>query len=57
MIVVSQQFMFTTADISTKLVYGVILSRFCLHRSAIEGHAPAIEALGMPLTIGGKKAA
>ena len=57
MIVVSQQFMFTTADISTKLVYGVILSRFCLRRSAIEGHAPAIEALGMPLTIGGKKAA
>ncbi len=44
-IVVAQQFMFTTADITTKLVYGVILSRFCLRRSALEGYAPAISAM------------
>ena len=44
-VVVAQQFIFTTADITTKLIYGVILSRFCLRRSALDGHAPAIEAL------------
>jgi bacteriorhodopsin len=47
-VVVAQQFLFTTADITTKLIYGVILSRFCLRRSALEGHAPAIEALADP---------
>lgn len=44
-VVVAQQFIFTLADITTKLIYGVILSRFCLRRSALDGHVPAIEAL------------
>ncbi|MGB6230371.1 MAG: bacteriorhodopsin [Litorimonas sp.] len=51
-IVVAQQLMFTTADITTKLIYGVILARFCLRRSALEGHPPAIEALAEPIAIG-----
>ena len=44
-VVVAQQMVFSLADITTKLVYGVILSRFCLRRSALEGYAPAIAAL------------
>ena len=44
-VVVAQQLIFSIADISTKLVYGVILSRFCLRRSAIEGYEPAVFAL------------
>ncbi|MGB3456655.1 MAG: bacteriorhodopsin [Litorimonas sp.] len=44
-VVVAQQIMFSVADITTKLVYGVILSRFCLRRSALEGYLPAIGAL------------
>ena len=43
---VIRQLLFSIADISTKLIYGVILSRFLLRRSALEGYAPAIEALG-----------
>ena len=45
-VVVIRQLLFSIADISTKLIYGVILSRFLLRRSALEGYAPAIEALG-----------
>ncbi|MGB7406639.1 MAG: bacteriorhodopsin [Pacificimonas sp.] len=44
-VVVSQQLVFSIADISTKLIYGVMLSRFCLRRSAIEGYEPAAFAL------------
>ena len=44
-VVVAQQLLFSIADISTKLIYGVILSRFCLRRSAIEGYEPAVLAL------------
>ncbi len=44
-VVVAQQLIFSIADISTKLIYGVILSRFCLRRSAIEGYEPAAFAL------------
>ena len=43
--VVAQQLIFTLADITTKLIYGVILSRYCLRRSALEGYGPAIAAL------------
>ena len=43
--VVVRQFMYTVADVFSKLVYGVILSRFVLRRSALEGYAPAREAL------------
>ncbi|MEE4209338.1 MAG: bacteriorhodopsin [Parvularcula sp.] len=43
---VVRQFMYTLADIGSKLVYGVILSRFVLRRSAYDGFAPAIDALG-----------
>ena len=44
-IVFLQQLVFSTADITTKLIYGVILSRYCLRRSALEGHVPAVQAL------------
>ena len=44
-IVVVRQLLFSIADISTKLLYGVILSRYVLRRSALEGYVPAAEAL------------
>ena len=44
-VVIVRQLLFSIADISTKLVYGVILSRYLLRRSALEGYAPAAEAL------------
>ena len=44
-VVVVRQLLFSIADISTKLVYGVILSRYVLRRSALEGYVPAAEAL------------
>ena len=44
-VVVGQQVAFTIADLTTKLFYGVLLSRFCLRKSALEGYAPAIAAL------------
>ncbi|MBH5323523.1 bacteriorhodopsin [Aurantiacibacter sediminis] len=44
-IVVGRQLLFSIADISTKLVFGIILSRYVLRRSALEGYAPAAEAL------------
>lgn len=44
-LVVVRQLMFSVADISTKLIYGIILSRYLLRRSAIEGYVPAAEAL------------
>jgi len=46
-VVVVQQLLYSIADIATKLVYGVILSRFCLRRSALEGHRPSVEALAV----------
>jgi len=44
-IVVTRQLLFSIADISSKLVYGLILSRYVLRRSALEGYVPAAEAL------------
>lgn len=44
-LVVWRQFVFSLADLSTKLLYGVILSRYLLRRSALEGYQPALEAL------------
>lgn len=43
--VVARQFLYTVADVFSKLVYGLILSRFVLRRSALEGFGPAREAL------------
>ncbi|WP_051881608.1 bacteriorhodopsin [Parvularcula oceani] len=43
--VVVRQFMYTVADIFSKLVYGIILSQFVLRRSALEGFGPAEQAL------------
>ncbi|MBB4657684.1 bacteriorhodopsin [Parvularcula dongshanensis] len=43
--IVVRQFMYTVADIFSKLVYGVILSRFVLRRSALEGYDGAVKAL------------
>lgn len=45
--VVTQQLLFSIADITTKLIYGVILSRFCLRRGALEGFRPSVEALAV----------
>ena len=44
-VVVLRQLLFSIADISSKLIYGIILSRYLLRRSALEGYAPAAEAL------------
>ena len=41
----SRQLVFTIADITSKVIYGVILSRFVLRRGALEGHQGSIEAL------------
>ena len=43
--VVVRQLLYTVADVFSKLVYGVVLSRFVLRRSALEGFGPAKEAL------------
>lgn len=44
-VVVWRQFVFGVADLTSKLVYGIILSRYLLRRSALEGYQPAMEAL------------
>ncbi|WP_435418480.1 bacteriorhodopsin [Parerythrobacter aurantius] len=44
-VVVVRQLLYSIADISSKLVYGIILSRYVLRRSALEGYLPAAEAL------------
>ena len=44
-VVVIRQLLFSIADISSKLIYGIILSRYVLRRSALEGYVPAAEAL------------
>ena len=41
---VFRQFVYTTADITSKLVFGVMLSRVALMRSAYDGYEPAILA-------------
>lgn len=46
-IVVTRQLLFSIADISSKLIYGLILSRYVLRRSALEGHLPAAESLAI----------
>lgn len=43
--IVIRQLLYTVADVFSKLVYGVILSRFVLRRSALEGYEPAQQAL------------
>ena len=44
-LVIWRQFVFSVADLSSKLAYGLILSRYLLRRSALEGYRPAAEAL------------
>ena len=44
-VVVVRQLLYSIADISSKLIYGIILSRYVLRRSALEGYVPAAEAL------------
>ena len=55
--VVIRQLLYTIADVFSKLVFGLILSRFVLRRSAMEGYGPARDALasweGLTLTGGG----
>lgn len=43
--VVVRQTIFTVADITSKLVFGVILSQIALRRSAEAGYAPALDAM------------
>ncbi|NNU15926.1 bacteriorhodopsin [Parvularcula sp. ZS-1/3] len=43
--VVVRQWMYTVADVFSKLVYGVILTRYVLRLSASEGHEPALASL------------
>lgn len=43
--VVTRQYTFTIADISSKVIYGVLLGRVALLKSAAEGHEPAQKAL------------
>jgi bacteriorhodopsin len=44
-VVVVRQLLYSIADVSSKLIYGLILSRYVLRRSALEGYVPAVEAL------------
>lgn len=44
--IVARQVLFTIADITSKLVFGVMLSRAARHRSQEEGYAPALAADG-----------
>jgi bacteriorhodopsin len=44
---VLRQVLFTVADVTSKVVYGVMLSRVALLRSAHEGYEPAHELLGL----------
>ena len=46
-VVVVRQLLYSIADISSKLIYGVILSRYVLRRSALEGYLPSAEALSV----------
>ncbi len=43
--VVVRQLIFTIADVTSKLVFGVILSQVALRRSAEAGYAPALDAM------------
>ena len=40
---ITRQFLFTAADIVSKVIYGVMLGRVALYRSAAEGFLPAIQ--------------
>jgi bacteriorhodopsin len=43
--IVARQWMYTVADVFSKLVYGLILTRYVLRLSAAEGHQPAMALL------------
>ncbi|GGK30629.1 bacteriorhodopsin [Salinarimonas ramus] len=44
--VLVRQVLFTTADITSKLVFGIMLSRVARHRSIEEGYGPALAVQG-----------
>ena len=44
--VVMRQLLFTVADITSKVIYGMMITYVAVHRSAAEGYEPAREALG-----------
>ena len=44
-IILARQGIYALADIATKLVFGLILARFVLRRSAFEGYMPAADAM------------
>ena len=48
--VIWRQGLFTVADVTSKLIYGLILSRFLLRLGASEGYRPSAEALGLEPT-------
>ena len=50
--VVWRQGLFTLADVSSKVVYGLILTYIAIRRSAVEGFEPAVAAVAAPLEAG-----
>ncbi len=48
--VIWRQGLFTVADVTSKLIYGLILSRFLLRLGASEVYRPSAEALGLEPT-------
>tara|TARA_B100001179_G_scaffold204359_1_gene167047 strand:+ start:952 stop:1863 length:912 start_codon:yes stop_codon:yes gene_type:complete len=44
-VIVARQGIYAFADIASKLVFGLILARFVLRRSAFEGYMPAADAM------------
>lgn len=45
--VVVRQLLFTIADVTSKIIYGLMITYIAIHRSAAEGYLPAIQALGL----------
>lgn len=48
--VVWRQGLFTVADISSKVLYGLIITYIAIRRSAQEGYPPAVEAVALPVS-------
>ncbi|MGB3589689.1 MAG: bacteriorhodopsin [Tunicatimonas sp.] len=44
--VVTRQLLFTVADVTSKVIYGIMITYIAVHRSASEGYEPAMEVIG-----------
>lgn len=51
-----RQYLFTSADIVSKVIYGAMISQVALYQSAAEGYEPAIEACQWRKVMSGKDA-